>query len=265
MARGSKRSSDGKQLAFSFRSWGGARKGAGRPRRGKATVAHTVRPLHHRHQPLHLTLRVVKGVPNLRKKVIFQSIKRAFALANTKAKHREHFRVTHFSVQSNHIHLLVEATSRLFLSRGVQGLAIRIARRVNAALSRRGRVFAERYHAYPLRTPREVRHALAYVLLNERRHLAADRGLSLPPWYFDPCSSALEFDGWQALHGLAPPPPPEREVTAPPRTYLLTHLWRRHGLIAPDEVPGVRWARARSRRPGAASRVARPAHQSKAS
>ncbi len=65
-------------------------------------------------------------------------------------------------------------------------------------------MFSERYHARALRTPREVRHALAYVLLNERRHLARERGLSLPPWYFDPCSSAVEFDGWRPLQGVAP-------------------------------------------------------------
>src|SRR6185369_703513 len=158
------------------------------------------------------TLRVVEGVPNLRKKQLFGSIKRALGLANTNGKHREHFRVTHFSVQGNHLHLVTEATDRERLSHGMQGLTIRIARRLNAALARRGRVFLERYHARALRTPREVRHALAYVLLNERRHLALERGLSLPPWYFDPCSSAREFDGWRHLHGLDPPPPAQRDV-----------------------------------------------------
>jgi REP element-mobilizing transposase RayT len=158
--------------------------------------------------------------------------------AKNHAKHREEFRVTHYSVQGNHVHLVAEASDRLHLSRGMQGLAISVAKRVNHALVRSGALFAERYHARALRTPREVRHALAYVLLNERRHLKAEQGLTLPPWYFDTCSSAHEFDGWRPVYGLSPPPPPEREVTAPARTFLLQRLWRKHGLISPDEVPG---------------------------
>jgi hypothetical protein len=201
-------------------------------------VPHGARPKHSRHHPVHVTLRVRDGVPNLRGKRAFKVIKKALGLANTCGKHHEHFYVTHYSVQSNHLHLVVEATNSEHLSRGMQGLAIRLARRLNRALERRGPLFAERYHARALRTPREVRRALAYVLLNERRHLKAERGLTLPPWYFDPCSSAAEFDGWRPIDGLAPPPSPEREITAPPRSFLLARLWRRHGLILPDEVPG---------------------------
>lgn len=228
------------QGALAFRTWGGRRPGAGRPRRSKQSVPHEVRPEHSRHHPLHITLRVREGVPNLRGKLAYKVIKKAFGLANVRGKHHEHFRVTHYSVQSNHVHLVAEASNRERLSRGVQGLAVRIARRFNRALERRGPLFSERYHARALRTPREVRHALAYVLLNERRHLQAERGLTLPPWYFDPCSSAAEFDGWRSIHGLNPPPAPIRDVTVPPHSYLLRHLWRRHGLITPDEVPGPR-------------------------
>jgi hypothetical protein len=186
---------------------------------------------------LHVTLRVVDGLPSLRSKVAFKVVKKALALAKTRAKHREDFRVTHYSVQGNHVHLVADATDARRVSRGVQGLAIRVARRLNLALGRKGRVFAERYHSRPLKTPREVRHALAYVLLNERRHLAKERGLSLPPWYFDPCSSAVEFDGWRPHVGLPLPPLVKPDVTAPARTFLLRRLWRRYGLIAPDEVP----------------------------
>lgn len=219
-------------------NWGGARPGAGRKRRSKASVAHTPRPRHSPHHPLHVTLRVVPGLPSLRKRRLFRVVKLAFGLANTKGKHRSHFRVNHFSVQGNHLHLVTEATNELRLSRGVQGLAVRIARRLNASLARRGRVFSQRYHARALKTPRDVRNVLAYVLLNEQRHLFKSRRLTLAPWYYDPCSSAAEFDGWRPIHGLDPPPKPRREVTAPPRSNLLRVLWRRHGLIAPYEIPG---------------------------
>ncbi len=226
-----------RQLAFVFRTWGGAREGAGRPRGAKGTGAHRVRPKHSRHHPLHITLRVVAGLPSLRKRRVFRVVKAALGAANAKGRHREHFRLVHYSVQGNHIHLMAEARDRERLSRGVQGLAIRIARRVNRLLSRRGRLFSERFHARALRNPREVRHALAYVLLNERRHLAAERKLSLPPWYFDDCSSAAEFGGWQVVSGLDPPPPPKVDVMLPAESYLLRVLWKKHGLIVPDEVP----------------------------
>jgi hypothetical protein len=186
---------------------------------------------------LHVTLRVVAGLPSLRKNSVFRVVKQALGAANAVGRHRDGFRLVHYSVQGNHIHLLAEAADRERLSRGVQGLAIRIARGVNRCARRTGRVFSERFHARPLRTPREVRHALAYVLLNERRHLAAERKLSLPPWYFDGCSSAAEFGGWRPVFGLDPPPSPKRDVMRPAQTFLLKKLWKRHGLIAPDEVP----------------------------
>ena len=66
------------------------------------------------------------------------------------------------------------------LTRGVQGLSIRLAFAVNKARGRHGRVLAERYHARPLKTPLEVRRALLYVLNNERKHVA-ERGLTLAP------------------------------------------------------------------------------------
>jgi REP element-mobilizing transposase RayT len=226
-------------MAVRGRSWGGKRAGAGRKRRGKPSVAHGMRPPHEAEHPLHITLRVLPNVPNLRKKRAFQAVKQALSLANSKGRHRHAFRITHYSVQSNHLHLIAEASDERKLSRGMQGLAVRIARRVNIAVARRGTVFESRYHARPLFTPREVRTALAYVLLNERRHLAANLGHTLPAWYFDPCSSAREFDGWRPYHGLSPPPRDPRDVTAPPQSRLLRSLWRRHGLIKPDEVPGI--------------------------
>ncbi|MDF3066487.1 MAG: hypothetical protein K0R38_2088 [Polyangiaceae bacterium] len=175
----------------------------------------------------------------MRKKKLFRAVKRSFQLANSRSKLRDVFRVTHFSVQGNHVHLVSEAADEVLLARGVQGLCVRIARGVNAELGRRGSLFARRYHARALRTARDVRHVLAYVLLNEQRHLYQWRKLTLAPWYFDACSSAHEFDGWARVNGLDPPNGATRHVTVEPRCELLKSLWRRHGLIRPDEVPGA--------------------------
>ena len=221
-----------KQTALRFHPRGGARPGAGRPRNRPGRVPHVARPSHSRHHPLHVTLRLVRGVPNLRGSRVFRAVRAALA----KASDRFGFRLVHYSVQNNHVHLIAEAADRRALTRGMQGLSIRLARRVNASASRSGRLFAERYHARTLRTPLEVRRALLYVLRNERRHLA-ESGLSLPPWQFDACSSAATFDGFLPLPELGIPPPERLVVTVVPVCFLLRRGWRRHGLIALDEVP----------------------------
>jgi hypothetical protein len=144
-------------------------------------------------------------------------------------------RVVHYSVLSNHLHLVVEGRDRRALSRGMQGLAIRIAKRLNRYWDRSGRVFAERYHERALKTPREVRHALAYVLHNARKH-----GLRVAADGPDPCSSGAWFDGWKGGRRFAAERAggPFVPIVAP-RTWLLAIGWRRRGLVALDERPGT--------------------------
>ena len=131
-------------------------------------------------------------------------------------------RVCQFSVQSNHFHLLVEASGREGLSRGMQGFAIRVAKAVNRALGRAGRVFVDRYFARVLKTPREVRHAIGYVLNNARKHGSIAGGI-------DPCSSARWFDGWD--RPVATGVEWRVAPVAAARTWLLRLGWRRHGSL----------------------------------
>jgi REP element-mobilizing transposase RayT len=220
-----------KQRSFEFKGWGGRRKGAGRPRKPGAKLRHAERaPLASRY-PAHVTLRAVPGAPTLRRSPVYAAIQAAIEAANA----REGFRVVHFTVQTNHLHAVVEASGTKDLSRGMQGLSIRLARAVNRAAKRRGRLWADRYHARILRTPREVRNALCYVLQNSRRHSDRDRGIVEPGW-IDPCSSGRWFDGWRGRRG--PTSPPGTPPVASPRTWLLATGWRRAGLIAIDEAPG---------------------------
>jgi REP element-mobilizing transposase RayT len=152
---------------------------------------------------------------------------------------RGEFRVLHYSVQTNHLHLIVEAAGKEALGRGMKAISARVARAVQRAFGRAGAVLHGRYHLRILRTPREVRNALAYVLLNARKHWKQRRGMA-PPARIDDASSGRWFEGWRReLAGSEPPGGPldTREV-ARPRTWLLTVGWRRHGLIDPAEVPG---------------------------
>jgi hypothetical protein len=132
---------------------------------------------------------------------------------------RRGFRLIQFSVQSDHLHLMVEADDSHTLSRGLQGLAVRCARAVNRCARRRGRVWAHRYHARALGTPREVRRALVYLLLNFRKHLRAAPGV-------DSRSSGPWFTGWRGQpHQLVSGPSP----VAQPRTWLASFGWQRAG------------------------------------
>ncbi|MCB9888499.1 MAG: hypothetical protein H6836_02895 [Planctomycetes bacterium] len=106
-----------------------------------------------------MTTRLVRGLPSLRSQGVYAVLRAAFAMGCD----RDGFRPVRYSVQGNHLRLIVEASDRTCLSRGLQGLMVRIARTLNRLWRRAGKVFADRYHDHMLRTPREVRHALAYV------------------------------------------------------------------------------------------------------
>src|SRR5205809_2094461 len=205
------------------RTWGGRRPGAGRkltPGR-RPGVPHRPRPPHTAAHPLHVTLRTGPAVRCLRSARVFPALHRALAAASHGG-----FRVLHFSVQDDHIHLIVEADDTRALRRGLRGLAIRVARAVNRAPGRRGAVWGERYHARALITPRAVRYALVYVLMNLRKHHGGERGL-------DPCSSAMYFDGWREPVQTAPSPAPVVRA----RTWLAAVGWRRLGLLGLEERP----------------------------
>jgi hypothetical protein len=147
---------------------------------------------------------------------------------------RARFRIVHYSVQGSHVHLLVEAASARDLACGLKSAVARFARAVNRVFRRGGQVLPDRCHVHVLRTPREVRNAIAYVLLNARRHLAK-AGRALPRLVaIDPASSGRWFSGWRA----AMPPAHDPPAVAEARTWLLGVGWRRRGLIDPREVPG---------------------------
>ena len=216
-----------------MRTHGGRRKGAGRkPNGAKAGVSHLKRPVLNARHPVHVTMRLRQGLPSLRHKPLAGLVFTAFHVAKVQLG----VRLTQFSLQSNHLHLIVEAEGRRALSRAMQGLAIRLARRLNGHLHRRGAVFSDRYHARILRTPLEVRRALIYVLQNHRRHHTGPGR----PSRFDVFSTAAYFDGFKVpiprwpRSGFVPPVEPP---VAPPQTWLLRTGWRRHGLLAPSDAP----------------------------
>jgi putative transposase len=213
-------------LRFSKDPRGGARDGAERkalPARLRHTP-HRARAKHRAAHPVHVTMR--SSLRSLRSQYVVRTVLGALRHSN-----RERFRIVHHSVQANHLHLIVEADDKGALSSGMRGLAVRLARRVNKLLFRRGMFWADRWHGHTLESPRQVRNALVYVLQNHKKHSRSKLAPAL-----DAYSSAEWFDGF-----AKPIPSSFRSIGQPsvclPQTWLLRVGWRRRGRISVSEVP----------------------------
>ena len=227
-----------------FKPHGGKRKGAGRPRKGtRSSERHQVRPRLRASEPVHVTIRALPAISSLRKRDMFLAVREATICI---AKY-EDVRIVHISIQGTHLHLIVEAHDRLALAKGMQAFQISAAKQINRVVlertgtKRRGSVFTDRYHARILRTPREVRNCIAYVLNNWRHH-GEHEATFARGWTVDPYSSGSSFSGWKELEDAEVMPHPPATYRAlivwRPKSYLLSTLWRRHGLIRVDEIPG---------------------------
>ena len=190
------------------------------------------RPVTKARFPVHVTKRVCRDVARLRNFELVPVLRRAFV----HGCRRNGFRICQFSIQGNHIHLICEADDNVALARGIQGWSVRVARGLNGKLERKGSVFDDRYHVEVIKSPRQTRHTLCYVLQNARRHGEwIDRRFG----GMDPFSSAWWFDGWKDPGWRNGVPPPEMRTVAEPETFLLRTAWKRHGLIAIDELPAA--------------------------
>ena len=178
---------------------------------------------------------MVKGLPGLRKTGLVRELRRAFA----GACERGDFRLVEYSIQDNHLHLIVEAESQQALSRGMMAISVRLAQTVNRVFKRTGRVVAGRYPLRLLKTPSEVRDALCYVLLNIRKHFV-QRHDKAPPVQVDEASSGGQFDGWRpSPETLRIKAASQEELgVAKPLGWLLRIGWRKRGLIDLASIPG---------------------------
>jgi REP element-mobilizing transposase RayT len=231
---------------------GGRRPGAGRPPNGKrAGSPHKTRPTLAARFPVHVVLRVHSELGSLRKRDMYKALREAtiaVALRELNAAEEGAFRIVHVSIQRNHVHLLVEADHKMALSRGMQSFQISAAKHLNRVVSiqsgtrRRGTVFPDRFHQEIIKTPRQARHALSYVLNNWRKH-SQDRAAISRTWNVDPFSTGVLFTGWKEREE-AVVMWKWRETYDPlavyfPTTWLLREGWRKHGAISFYEVPST--------------------------
>jgi REP-associated tyrosine transposase len=233
------------QVEIKFRTWGGKRRGAGRPAKKpwRPSERHKLRARFAKTTPLHVTLRVVDAIGKLRRRDAYHAIRRAMQATLA----RTDFRIVHISLEDDHIHLIVEADTERALAKGMQAFEISAAIRLNVAFSKRGRrrygqVFADRYHPVVITSPTQARHAIAYVLNNWRRH-RQDNGMESRLWTVDYFSSGPSFRGWKECDAspmpFDMPPTYEPLPVATPQTWLLGAGWRKTGRpISLREVPG---------------------------
>lgn len=228
------------------RGRGGKRAGAGRKRAPgvRPSVPHRPRLKHHGRHPVLVTLRARRGLPSLRAQLVSDMLREVLhGQRDRRRRYAKIFQVVEFTIQDDHLHFIVEATGVVAtgmvdapdaLRSGVSGLVISFAKRLNKLLSRRGKVWGDRFHTRELGSPTEVRNALVYVFRNVARHGAELHGFG----NVDQLSSAPRFTRWTApvfdLHGDAALWP-----QAPPKTWLLDRGWwtrTRQGLLDPNEV-----------------------------
>jgi REP element-mobilizing transposase RayT len=206
---------------------GGLRRNSGRKPWGRKTVKRVKRAELKSSEPCHVTLKLKARLPGLRRHHMYRTLRAAFR----GGKDRFGFRLVHYSVQSNHLHLLCEVPDKKALSRGMQGLAVRLARGVNRVAGRKGKVFADRYHLRVLENPTQVRNCLIYVLRNGVHH-----GVSPAGPFIDVYSSAMFFDQWTEKVRLRLVEDEERPVV-PATRWLLAVGWLKAGGISLEDRP----------------------------
>lgn len=239
------------------------RKPGRKPKGRRAGSPHKTRPELKPWQPVHVVLRVIEAIRNMRKRHMYKALREATLSVAKRELHDLRdgaFRIVHISIQRNHVHLICEADHKQALSRGMQSFQISAAKHLNRALTvkgmrgvigyreamgarRRGTVFPDRFHQEIIRTPKQARHTLAYVLNNWRKH-REDRGELSSTWNVDPFSTGVLFEGWKERSD-AVVYMPYRATYQPmivylPRTWLLRVGWRKHGLIGFEDVPSQR-------------------------
>jgi hypothetical protein len=221
------------------RTHGGRRAGAGRPRKSGAGVSHAPRPVLKARFPVHVTVKLQRGLPRMRLRSAYAALRAAFTAGRSGGRSAAAgaFRLCHFAILNDHLHFLIEADDRTALSRGAQGLLIRVARALNRLWQRRGGVVGDRFHSRILRTPREVRNAIRYVLANGKKHAAEGCEVAVPT-AIDYFTSAPWFDGFREVFTVRGIDLSVRPVL-PPESWLMTRGWQRHGLLSVFDMPAT--------------------------
>lgn len=112
-------------------------------------------------------------------------------------------KIIHYTLEYNHIHLLVEAASNRVLHSGMQAFGISLAKGINRFKRLKGTVYKHRYHYRQISSPRDLKNVLHYIFHNGIKHKRTRFALDLYNSYlaekrlWAEIKLRPELNGWQ--------------------------------------------------------------------
>jgi REP element-mobilizing transposase RayT len=140
-------------------------KRAGRPAIHDSGIRHTRRFRLKKPSSLHLTIKVKENKADIQNKRILKTLHYAIRRARLKG-----LKIVHYTLEYNHVHLLVESVDNKILHKGMQAFGITIAKAINKIKRTKGAVYKNRYHLRVIDSPRQLKNVLHYIFSNGVKH-----------------------------------------------------------------------------------------------
>ena len=128
-------------------------------------IRHRARPEILRTTSLHLTVKILKEKSRLRTKPLLQILKRAIQKARAQG-----LRIHHYTLEHDHVHLIVEAQNNLELGKGMQAFGVCFAKGINKFKAFKGTAYKHRYHLRKINSARDLKTVMRYVFNNSKKH-----------------------------------------------------------------------------------------------
>lgn len=137
----------------------------GRPAIHDRGIRHIERPRFNRPRSFHLTIKVKSNKADIQNKKILKALHHAIFRGRLKG-----LKIVHYTLEFNHVHLLVEASCNRVMHSGMQALGISLAKAINRFKSLKGSVYKHRYHYRQISSPRDLKNVLHYIFHNGIKH-----------------------------------------------------------------------------------------------
>ena len=149
-------------------------KRAGRPAIHDVGIRHVKRFRLKKASSLHLTIKVRENKADIQSKRILKALHHAIKRARLKG-----LKVVHYTLEYNHVHLLVESVDNKTLHKGMQAFGITIAKAINKIKRSKGAVYKNRYHLRLISSPRQLKNVLHYIFNNGVKHKRTNSKIDL--------------------------------------------------------------------------------------
>lgn len=144
-------------------------KGAGRKALHDKGIRHTERETIKKLSSLHLTIKIERNKAGLKNKTVLALLHKAIMKAR-----KIGLGIIHYTLEYDHVHLLVEASDNEILGKGMQSFGICFSKGINKYKTQKGQVYKTRYHLRVLKTFREIKNVLNYIFGNAVKHRSSN-------------------------------------------------------------------------------------------